>query len=159
MAGQRPASSGINHRPVDHAVQVGHESDCHGAAQQEQRGGEEEEEPRCCHCHSGCGGGGRGSSCAEGAGAGMAIAQGEGRHRDVAPPATPSLQCGNSGGGGGVGVSSEMMDKDQTMHKTDEGWCSTRGSQCCASTTPPKRHNLPLGLGGGGGRIPTSMER
>jgi hypothetical protein len=30
--GQRPASGGIDHQPADHVVQVGHESDRHGAA-------------------------------------------------------------------------------------------------------------------------------
>jgi hypothetical protein len=35
-----------------------------------------------------------------------------------------------------------------------------RGSQFCAPTTPPqKRHNLPLGLGGGGGWIQSGAER
>jgi hypothetical protein len=44
--------------------------------------------------------------------------------------------------------------------KVDEGWLSTRGSQFRAPTNPPpKRHDLPLGWGGGGGRIRSGAER
>jgi hypothetical protein len=39
--------------------------------------------------------------------------------------------------------------KNKQQSKVDEGWHLTRGYQCPAPTTPPKRHNLLLGLGGG----------
>jgi hypothetical protein len=48
---------------------------------------------------------------------------------------------------------------NKRQSKVDE-WLATRGSQCRAPTTPPpKRHNLPLGLGGGDGRIQSGAER
>jgi hypothetical protein len=95
-----------------------------------------------------------------GAGAGAAVTrrgwgQGQWSHRvggalRCRPSTTPSLQCGNSGGGGGVGVSSETTDNKHTTIKTDKGWHLMRGSQCHASTNSPQKTQSANQIGGRG---------
>jgi hypothetical protein len=74
------------------------------------------------------------------------------------PPAS-SLRCGDSLGGG-EGVTSETIDDKQTTIKSRQRVAFDKGvSILHPYQHPPKRHNLPLGLGGGGGRIRSVVER
>jgi hypothetical protein len=69
------------------------------------------------------------------------------------PPLVSLLRCNNSGGLG-AGVSLETTDDKQTTNKHRQRMVFDKGvSTLCPYHPPPQRHNLPLGLGGGDGRI------
>jgi hypothetical protein len=74
-----------------------------------------------------------------------------------APPPASLSRCGNSCGGG-TGVSLKTTDDKQTT-KLKKGGFRQGGLNFAPLPTPPKRYNLPLRLGGWGGKIPSGAER
>jgi hypothetical protein len=94
-------------------------------------------------------GGGEGEDTPEGRGGGGGGSHAGEEGLRCTPPPASLLQCSNSCRGG-AGVTLETTDNKQMTIKVDKGWLSTRGSQFCAPTPPPKKTQSAIGIGGSG---------
>ncbi len=129
------SSVGINHQPDNHAVQAGHVAERCGAAQQEQRRGDEEEEPRCRWL---LGRGWRQRLHREGR-----------RHHDAAPPPpilVLSLSWCSDSGGRGMGVLLDMMDNEQTTNKCWQMIAFGNGVLMLCPYQPPPKDTIPQSI-------------